>query len=240
MIHEMKITTMKRLFLLLALTVCSAVNVMAQKATFYEAIAHGLSTIHAKRQCSNINGSVKTIEIDLNTMSTYTIQSMLEGRLCKDCNAETALKLLLSPGSVNIEDLDQERTVLEPNEIEIGLMPGNLLSSSMPYLAGVRINVLEVKKSQDESLMGCPVTCQIMERRKSNILGSEGRLIIRPLYITKQDRSKVYCVNSDIFVRGLNRTNVKFWTSFFLPMLFVPGSGAKIMPEDRFIVRIEK
>ena len=91
-----------------------------------------------------------------------------------------------------------------------------------------------VSSALDKDLKGCPVKCKVTQVRKSNISGSEGRLIIHPLYIKKgNEKVKVF---GDIYVRGKNRTNVKFWLGFLPPMWFIPGTGAKIYKDDCFTI----
>lgn len=125
---------------------------------------------------------------------------------------------------------------LKTNEIDsrdgdIMITPKSMITSSNVLLYDIK-DFFKVYDAQDKELIGCPVICQVLQVRKSNIMGSEGRLVIRPLYIKKGDEK--INVFGDIYARGLNRTNVKFWLTFLPPIIFIPGTGAKIYPNDLY------
>ena len=105
---------------------------------------------------------------------------------------------------------------------------------------GADYELLQVQAAKDPALVGCPIVCNVLESRKSNASGAEGRLIIRPLYIKTKDGSKVRLEHDDIYKRGLNRSNVKAWTCWTIVMLFVPGTRAEITDYDEFVLRLDK
>lgn len=108
---------------------------------------------------------------------------------------------------------------------DVTIRPTRVISSS----EGRSVNpepLFKVYKAKDRSLKNCIVYAQVIESRKSNLSGSKGRMIIRPLYILDNNGNKI-SVYGDIFLRGLNRANVKM-IFFFIPfMWFVPGGGVK-------------
>ena len=114
----------------------------------------------------------------------------------------------------------------------IGACP---ISSSSKIETGKNYYLFEVTQAEDTSFIGKPVVCQVLERRKSNILGSEGRLRLRPLYIEK-GTLQIPLVPNDIYRRGLNRTNVKVWT--LIPW-FIAGSKAQIKPEEEIVLTLD-
>ena len=118
---------------------------------------------------------------------------------------------------------------------EITIKPERKITSSNVKLDQVD-SFFSVVEAPDKDLIGCPVIGNVIEVRKSNISGSEGRLRIRPLFIIKRKEKISVC--SDIFVRGYNISNVKFWLCFLPPVIFVPGTGAKIYTTDRFAIHL--
>ena len=124
------------------------------------------------------------------------------------------------------------------NQIVVQTIDGSSIKSSSSLKIGKSYYLFDVKQAEDTTLIGKPVVCQIIARRKSNISGSEGRLILRPLYVDKGS-IQVPLVPNDICRRGLNRTNFKFWTSFLVIPIFIAGSGVKIMPEEHIILTLD-
>ena len=122
-----------------------------------------------------------------------------------------------------------------PKQIVVRTISGRHIKSSSALETGKNYYLFEVAESEDTSLIGKPVICQIIERRKSNVTGVEGRLILRPLYIEK-DSLQIPVVPTDIHRRGLNRSSVKFW--LLIPS-FVAGSKAEILPEERIVLSLE-
>lgn len=97
--------------------------------------------------------------------------------------------------------------------------------SSSDDITNSILPLFSVKKTEDKSLRGCEVYAKMIECKKSNMSGAEGRVVIRPLYILKD--GKKIAVRGDILINGINRTNLKR-ALFFIPfMWFVPGGGAK-------------
>lgn len=70
---------------------------------------------------------------------------------------------------------------------------GSEISTSSGLEAGRNYYLFEVVKSKDTSLIGKFVVCQVLVSRKSNMSGSEGRLVLRPLYIEKRLRTDSPC-----------------------------------------------
>ena len=125
---------------------------------------------------------------------------------------------------------------MSANQITIRAIGGNSITTSSNLEVGKNYYLFEVTQAKDTSLIGKPVVCQIIERRKSNLSGIEGRLILRPLYIETGSRH-VTLVQNDIYRRGLNRTNVKIWT--LIPW-FIAGSRAEILPDEEIILTLDK
>ena len=106
------------------------------------------------------------------------------------------------------------------NQIVVSTINGGSIKSSSSLEIGKNYYLFVVKEAEDTTLIGKPVICQIIEKRKSNISGSEGRIILRPLYVEKGSL-QVPIVPNDVIRRGLNRTNFKFWTSFLIIPSFI-------------------
>ena len=124
------------------------------------------------------------------------------------------------------------------NQILVRTINGGSIKSSSSLEEGKCYYLFEVKQAEDTALIGKPVICQIVAMRKSNILGSEGRIILRPLYIEKGSQ-QIPIVANDIYRRGLNRTNIKFWTSFLVIPIFIAGSGAVIEPDEDICLTLD-
>ena len=117
----------------------------------------------------------------------------------------------------------------------VTIKPARYISSSTEWI-GKKGAMFKVLRARDADLRGCDVYAKVLECRKSNLSGSEGRLIIRPLYIRDRDGNKI-SVSGDIYIRGLNRTNIKFWLPF---MWFVPGTGASTDSEDEYQIYFDE
>ena len=124
------------------------------------------------------------------------------------------------------------------NQIVVSTINGGSIKSSSSLEIGKNYYLFVVKEAEDTTLIGKPVICQIIEKRKSNISGSEGRIILRPLYVEK-DSLQVPIVPNDIIRRGLNRTNFKFWTSILIIPNFIAGSRAEIKPDEEIIMTLD-
>ena len=124
------------------------------------------------------------------------------------------------------------------NQIVVSTINGSSIESSSSLEIGKNYYLFVVKKAEDTTLIGKSVICQIIEKRKSNISGSEGRIILRPLYVEKGSL-QVPIIPNDIIRRGLNRTNFKFWTSFLIIPIFIAGSRAEIKPDEEIIMTLD-
>ena len=152
--------------------------------------------------------------------------------------------LMLLPLGLCAQVVEDESEVKPQNLTETGetlgekviIKPSRLLSSREKWIRRPQ-PLFKVHSSNYEGLRRCDVYAEVLECRKSNLSGSEGRLIIRPLYIKTKDGGRIY-VHGDIYLRGLNRTNVKFWLGFIPFMWFVPGTGAKTA-SDHFTVYMD-
>lgn len=117
------------------------------------------------------------------------------------------------------------------------IRPARVLSSSDTFPLNSPEPLFKVYKADDRSLRKCDVYAEVLECRRTNLSGSEGRLIIRPLYILTNEGKKIW-VRGDIFIRGLNRSSAKM-ALFFIPfMWFVTGTEATTGSDD-FTVYLE-
>ncbi|MBR1520169.1 MAG: hypothetical protein IJ635_02920 [Bacteroidaceae bacterium] len=113
------------------------------------------------------------------------------------------------------------------------------VTSSTPFKIGGKYSIFQVIEADDSQIVGCSVICQILDKRKSNINGSEGRLSLMPLYVETNDGKQIPLQSIPIMRRGLNRSNVKFWLSPLIIPIFVPGTGAKILPDETITLILE-
>ena len=126
------------------------------------------------------------------------------------------------------------------NQIVVNTIDSTVIKSSSDIEVGKNYHLFEVIEAEDSGLIGKSVVCQVIERHKSNLTGLEGRLVLRPLYI-ENGSQQIPLVQTDIFRRGKNNSNVKEWLIYiFPPLWFIAGSGAKIEPNERFIMTLEK
>lgn len=216
-----------------------------------------VETYHLDRNCPIIQGK-KVIsfsladEDDNRTKMRQAIQLADNCTVChtpdirrtKDSRLESVLSQYIA-GSFSAEE-EEDSTAVEftdaslfDNEIIAGLPEETKVTSTIFKTPGHRFKMLEVKKASDERLVGGKITCQVINSRKSNIMGTEGMLIIRPLYITLEDGTIIKTKHDDIYIRGRNRQTIKFWMSFLPPMWFIPGEGAKIRPTDEFPIMLD-
>lgn len=143
-----------------------------------------------------------------------------------------------SYSQINVDN-NADALSLDDNTIVARTPKGSYITSSSPYVINQIYSMLSVEKALDKELIGCPVYCKVVERIKSNVTGSEGRLVIRPMYVEKKDGTKLSLLPTDIYRRGKNRSNVKFWTSIFIVPLFIPGTGAYVSPYEHIELRLE-
>lgn len=134
--------------------------------------------------------------------------------------------------SANVDAvLDAKRILAKP-------IPYRTIASYVPYQPGENYELLRVTSAADSSLVGCNIVCQILDRRKSNIGGSEGRISLLPLFINTPN-GKLPLSPTSIHRRGLNRVNAKFWTSIFVIPIFIPGTRAQLLPTETVFLRLE-
>ena len=126
------------------------------------------------------------------------------------------------------DDLPGEKVIIRPARV---------LSSSDKFILRKPQPLFRVYSSNYSGLRKCDVYAEVLECRRSNMSGAEGRLVIRPLYIKTKDGGRIY-VHGDVYVRGLNRTNVKMFLGFLPFMWFVPGGGART-GSDEFTVYMD-
>ncbi len=143
---------------------------------------------------------------------------------------------------INEKEDDRFQEALPANRIPCQIVVKTLGGSHIKTSSGLKLGkiyyLFEVVEAEDTSLVGKSVACQIMSIRKSNISGSEGRFILRPLYVSK-DSTQVPIAPIDIYRRGLNRANIKFWLSPLIIPIFIAGSKAEIFPNERLVLTLE-
>lgn len=126
-------------------------------------------------------------------------------------------------------------TAFAQQEITAGKNPNVKVSSKQMYAVGSEIQALVVVSAEDQSLVGQPIVCQVVETRRSNMSGQEGCLILRPLFI-QTDSKQIALEHDDIYLRGKNRCNVKRWG--LIPG-FWPGGGAKMKKDATYKLYIK-
>lgn len=125
------------------------------------------------------------------------------------------------------------------DEIIAALPENGKVTSSIYQKRGQRYKMLVVKKALHDAIVGCPIVCEVVSSRKSNMFGREGELVIRPLYLTTEDGTVIRMKPNDIVIRGKNRQNLKFWTFPTVVSWFIPGGGAKILSTDEFVITLD-
>lgn len=139
-----------------------------------------------------------------------------------------------SAGKLVYQDLSSDEKTIIAKPIS-----GVIISTNAGFEAGEVSMLLQVTKADDKSLVGEKIACEIIESRRSNISGAEGRLILRPLYIFTKDKRLIHLLPTDIHRRGKNFQCGKFWLSPLIIPIFVPGTGARIFPNEEFVLRLE-
>lgn len=245
--------TLALLFAILFASNCKADDTLyVYKKAFKE-------TYHLNKYCPVIAGKkVLTFslsdETDTRTKMRNAIQLADPCPICRtpnirntrDNRLDDVLREYLG-ADLNYEDEEDSVSVDMPfddaslfdDEIVIGLPAGSKVTSSIYRVRGHRFKMLEVTRSIEDRLIGCPVTCEVINTRKSNLSGAEGILTFRPLYITAEDGTIIRLKHDDITVRGKNRTNVKTLLAWCPITWFIPGGGAKVRFEDEFIVTVD-
>ncbi len=147
-------------------------------------------------------------------------------------------EVLREDNPTDIEYKEAMSVLKASNQIVVSTINGGSIKSSSSLEIEKNYYLFVVKEAEDTTLIGKPVICQIIEKRKSNISGSEGRIILRPLYVEKGSL-QVPIVPNDVIRRGLNRTNFKFWTSILIIPIFIAGSRAEIKPDEEIIMTLD-
>lgn len=140
--------------------------------------------------------------------------------------------------SYKIRTMEGKEAMNDEKTIKAVPIQGMNIASFTPFQQGENYELFRVISAKDTALVGQSVVCQILERRKSNISGSEGRLSILPLYIDTPG-GKVPLMPTPIHRRGLNKTNAKFWTSIFIIPIFIPGTRAEVAQGETLTLRLE-
>lgn len=144
---------------------------------------------------------------------------------------------LLSRGWVEATAMDKD-VVNDEKYIEAQPISDKPIASFVNFEQGRNYELLRVTSAKDASLIGCNIVCQVLERRKSTILGAEGRLSLLPLFI-ESPKGKIPLMPTPIQRRGLNRTNAKFWSAILIVPLFIPGTRAELSPGEKLNLRLE-
>lgn len=137
-----------------------------------------------------------------------------------------------------ISSYETRGIIYDERTIKVKPLDRMRITTSSPLQQGGNYELFRVVSAKDPELIGHNVVCQILERRKSNISGSEGRLSLLPLYINTP-KGGVPLTPTPIHRRGLNRANVKFWTSILIIPIFIPGTRAEISEEETLTLRLE-
>ena len=223
---------MKRQLLFLFF-LCVLAGLYAQTFTVYTSVKPR-KTYHASPDCPNLYGEPIKRVVTFSDKMSGSDRKLIRGySACSRCNP-TRLSRVLYTGGIRYDTAGNDEFEIVDGGITI--RPLEMTTSSNVLLYDTK-HFFSVSDASDKNLIGCPVVCKVIQVRKSNITGSEGHLTLRPLYIDNLgEKIKVY---GDIHVRGLNRANVKFWLGFLPPMWFIPGTGAKIYPTDRFTIYLK-
>lgn len=130
-----------------------------------------------------------------------------------------------------VEDL-YDSTFIECQSKEI-------IKSKTKYQSNQFYKLFTVTNSYNKNYIGCDVICKILDRRKSNLSGSEGRIVISPLFIDYNGQ-RIYLDHTPIIKRGKNRTNVKAWLSgIAFPLYYIAGQGAKIKTDEKIYIQLK-
>lgn len=233
---------MKKNLLFLVMFFC-AINVLAQK-TVYVKLLDNRAYYKVEREGKKTQYYFATLQnaSDLKSYFEY-FGNRIKQQKYEEVHAEEAL---LDDAINNLQSQNAKENTDKPKLIriiddqrEIIAKPINRICTSSEYTIGKDYRLLEVDNALEKKLIGCNIMCRIIEKRKSNISGSEGRLIIRPLYIINNDGSKIHLQPTDIVKRGLNLANIKFWLAPLVIPMFIPGTGAAISEGEEFELRIE-
>lgn len=218
-----------------------------------------VETYHIDRNCPVIIGKkvvayTLSDETDARQRMRNALQLADNCTICKTPNIrqtrdnrldQVLADALSSPLSMEDDEDDSEISVpftdasLFDDEVVAGLPEGGKIKTSIFRTRGHRFKMLEVKKACDERLVGSTVVCEVVDTRKSNMMGAEGILTFRPLYLMTEDGTIIRLKPQDFTVRGKNRQNLKFWTFPTVVSWFIPGQGARIKPTDEFVLTLD-
>lgn len=173
----------------------------------------------------------------LNAQERPTLQKLedFEARISEKKYIEINAEEIKTMG---ISSYDARGIINDERTIKVEPLSRIRITTSSPLQQGENYKLFRVVSAKDPELVGQSVVCQILERRKSNISGSEGRLSLLPLYINTP-KGGVPLMPTPIHRRGLNRTNVKAGTFFLIIPIFIPGTRAEISEEEVLTLRLE-
>lgn len=219
-----------------------------------------VETYHINKNCPVIKGKkVKAYSLSDETDTRQLMRNALQladhCTVCRTPNIrgtrDSRLDDLLAEvlgRSLSYEEDEEDTTTVDipfsdtsffDDEIIISMPEGGKVSSKVFKERGHRFKMFEVKRAYEERLIGSPVTCEVVYTHKSTIFGKEGELIVRPLYLTTDDGTVIRLKHDDIYVRGKNRQNLKFWTFPSIVTWFLPGQGARIKEADEYVVTLD-
>ena len=190
-----------------------------------------LMTYHSSPDCPRIMGKVEEkVIVFPDVLSTKDKRIVENFYACNKCNP------------IHLSSLKNGNTTISQTPLsyddnnDIIIKPIQTISSSTVEENDVK-QLFEVVNAPDKTLIGCPVVCKVVQVRKSNMSGSEGRMIIRPLYINK-DGEKIDVID-DIHLIGTNCCNPKIYLFFIPPLWFIPGGGARAYTFNRYTIRLK-
>lgn len=179
---------------------------------------------HTDKSCSMLSSDIVNLEVKYipSSVDIFGIRAFA----CKKCVKRKAGTYVYEGSGKQIQQV--EKLIVAPKADIYAVKNTALEVSSRANLqVGSYYPLLQVARAQDMKLAGADIICQILERRKSNLTGAEGILRFRPICIRLTDGTEIQLVHDDVFLRGRNRSNVKWWLFPFLP---VAGEGAKLDP----------
>lgn len=231
---------MKQNLLFLVMFLC-AINVLAQKTVYVKLLDNRAYYKVEREGKDNLYYSIIRDQA-FNVRNFEYFGNRIKAQRYENVNADEllfddAVKLIQS-ATKEITNVPKAKKTIEDLK-EIIAKPIHRICTSSGYTIGKDYRLFEVGNALDKKLIGCNIMCRIVEKRKSNISGSEGILIIRPLYIINNDGTKKHLQPTDIVKRGLNRANIKFWLAPLVIPMFIPGTGASISETEELELRTE-
>ena len=167
------------------------IGLYAQTYTVYTSIKPRF-VYHASPDCPNLKGDPMERKIDFSNELKRSDKKLVENYFacstCKPINLSLVKHGITRYGEYDLHDEKQDYIVSYEDSIDaenaITIIPQGMITSSN-VIASHQV-LFFVHDAIDKALIGCPVVCKIIQVRKSNISGSEGRMVIRPLYIDKK------------------------------------------------------